>query len=635
MDDGLVLTPPMGWNSWNAFACDINESLIQETAEMMIRTGMRDAGYRFLNIDDGWMAGTRDRAGRLTGHPERFPSGMGALADHIHGRGLLFGIYEDAGSKTCAGFPGSQGHYAVDAATFASWGVDYLKLDWCYTKRADHPRVLYAAMRDALAATGRPMVFSICCWGVDRPWLWGPDTGHLWRTTGDIVPSWDSVMNILDQQVQLGRYAGPGHWNDPDMLEVGNGGMTVAEERAHFSLWSMLAAPLICGNDLRSMSQATREILLNREVIEIDQDPAGIAGQRISRRSDSEVWARPLAKGDQAVLLLNRGVTSKVIGVTAGTLGLPKADSYVMRDLWSREETTTVNEVAALVPPRSASMFRVRVGDPTEAPAAIILEMDYRVFVPNQSYTVTLTYRRCDGERPDRCELGIRGPAGWQLGPLSSPRLGDDRAIRQQWGVRLPPTAAHGEYELVLFARAYESGRSRVLAETQETVVVTRALEETSGYLSDASWLQAVNGSWTVGYPSVGRDVSASRSPLSIGGSTYEKGLGVHAFSRLWYYLGGMCRQFVAAVGVDDTSHYADKIPFGREGLPTGTTSFEIWIDDHQVYESGVMERGQSAQPVSVSVAGGEVLMLAVTDGGDGTYKDDADWADAHVVFGR
>jgi alpha-galactosidase len=633
MDDGLALTPPMGWNSWNAFACDIDEALIEETAELIVESGMRDAGYRFVNLDDGWMAATRDEAGKLSANPERFPHGMEALADHIHNRGLLFGIYEDAGSQTCAGNPGSRDHYGEDAATFAAWGVDFLKFDWCYTERTEHPRRLYAAMRDALRDTGHPIVYSICCWGVDRPWMWGAETGHLWRTTGDIVPAWDSVMNILDQQVPLARYAGPGHWNDPDMLEVGNGGMTVAEERSHFGLWSMLAAPLICGNDIRSMSVSTKDILLNREVIAVNQDPAAIAAERIWRGEDEEVWARPLANGDYAVLFLNRGFTSKAIGVSVGSLGLPSEQAYVLRDLWSGEEMTAVNDLIALVPPRASAMVRVRRGDPTDAPTGMLLCMDRRVFVPGGLYEVTLIYRRLDGHRPAPCRLALRGPVDWELSPLSGPRLGEDRAVRQRWRIEVPGDAHRQEYELVLTASSDEAGNSSVLLETREVALVTGPFAAASGYLSDANWLQAVNGCWTVGHPPVGLDRSATGSVLSIGGQTYGKGLGVHAFSQLWYYLGGSYTEFAAAVGMDDA--VSDVIPFGRESLGAGTGSFEVWADDRRIYESGIIERGEPARSLRLSVEGADILKLSVTDGGDGTYQDQADWAEARVLFDR
>ncbi len=250
----LALTPPMGWNSWNHFDCDIDEQLIKETADVLVESGLRDSGFVYVNLDDCWH-GERDEDGFIQPHPERFPSGIKALADYVHARGLKLGIYSDAGRLTCQRKPGSQGYEFQDALQYARWEVDYLKYDWCHTGEGDaqrNPVEAYTTMRDALAATGRPIVYSICEWGTNEPWTWAKDVGHLWRTTGDIINCWDctighgtwqswGVLNILDQQNELRRFAGPGHWNDPDMLEFGNL-PTLAENRSHFVMWAMLAA---------------------------------------------------------------------------------------------------------------------------------------------------------------------------------------------------------------------------------------------------------------------------------------------------------------------------------------------------------------------------------------------------------
>ncbi|MBN2699492.1 MAG: glycoside hydrolase family 27 protein [Bacteroidales bacterium] len=315
--EGLALTPPMGWNSWNHFGCDVNERMIREMADAMVESGMKDAGYVYVNIDDCWH-GERDSLGFIHPDPERFPSGMKALADYIHEKGLKLGIYSDAGWTTCAGRPGSRGHEYQDAVQYAKWGIDYLKYDWCATE-ALNAEGAYLTMRDALFAAGRPVVFSLCEWGNSNPWEWGGRIGHLWRTTGDIYNcfdcvkdhgSWSSwgVLQILDMRDNdlLRRYAGPGHWNDPDMMEVGNG-MSVSEDRAHFSLWCMLSAPLIAGNDLRSMGAETRAILTNREAIAVNQDSLGIQGYKHAAVDSLEVWVKPLSGNRFAVCFLNRG----------------------------------------------------------------------------------------------------------------------------------------------------------------------------------------------------------------------------------------------------------------------------------------------------------------------------------------
>ena len=375
----LAQTPPMGWNSWNKFACNVTEALIRETADALVSSGMKDAGYVYINIDDCWH-GKRDALGFIQPDPERFPSGMKALADYIHSKGLKLGIYSDAGWKTCGGRPGSRGYEYQDALTYAKWGVDYLKYDWCNTEGLKAEGA-YLTMRDALFAAGRPVVLSICEWGTDKPWDWGKKVGHLWRTTGDIYNCFDcvkdhgtwkawGVMQILDMQKNLREHAGPGHWNDPDMLEVGNG-MSTNEDRAHFSMWSMLAAPLIAGNDLRSMSQETREILTNREVIAVNQDKLGVQGFQYSAKDKVEVWFKPLDGGDWAMVILNRDASARKVSFdwTAEKVSdsLSKRDArfdatpYKLRDLWAgRDLGTTRSALSADVPPHDVLMLRLR-----------------------------------------------------------------------------------------------------------------------------------------------------------------------------------------------------------------------------------------------------------------------------------
>jgi len=363
--NGLALTPPMGWNTWNRFGCTINEALIRQAADAMVNSGMRDAGYVYIVIDDCWQ-GERDAKGNIQPDPQRFPSGMKALGDYIHAQGLLFGIYSDAGKLTCGKRPGSLGHEYQDALTYASWGVDYLKYDWCSTYTQD-ARSTYETMSDALRATGRPIVFSICEWGLSKPWLWGEAIGNLWRTTDDIYDHWEgrhgfehSVMDILDLQVGLETYAGPGHWNDPDMLEVGNGKMTLEEYKSHFSLWAVLAAPLMAGNDLASMSADIKAILTNREVIAIDQDPLGIQASRVAKHGDYEVWARPLKGGGRAIVLLNRSASTHEVTVTWDDLHLPDTLRMKVRDLWAhRDLPDAMGHFTTDVPSHGVVMLRM------------------------------------------------------------------------------------------------------------------------------------------------------------------------------------------------------------------------------------------------------------------------------------
>jgi len=363
--NGLAQTPPMGWNSWNKFACNVNEKVIRATADAIASNGMREAGYEYVVIDDCWH-GTRDANGFITEDRERFPSGLKALGDYIHAKGLKFGIYSDAGTKTCGGRPGSQGHEYQDAIQYARWGVDYLKYDWCSTG-VRNAEEAYATMADALKASGRPILFSMCEWGNSRPWLWGQKIGNMWRTTGDITDKWTGkhnyswgVASIVDMNEPLWPYAGPGHWNDPDMLEVGNGGLTDTEYRAHFSLWAMMAAPLIAGNDVATMNQATRDILLNREVIAVDQDRLGQQGHRVARDGTREVWVKQMADGGRTLLLWNRGETPARITADWTSLGLPANVRLKARDLWAHKDLGRMSRrYSAEVAPHGVAMVRL------------------------------------------------------------------------------------------------------------------------------------------------------------------------------------------------------------------------------------------------------------------------------------
>jgi alpha-galactosidase len=364
--EGLATTPQMGWNSWNLFKLDINEQLIREVADAFVEFGLKDAGYEYIVLDDGWMAAERDAAGNFLPHPDKFPSGMKALADYVHSKGLKFGLYSSAGYQTCAGFPASRGHEYQDALTFAEWGVDYFKLDWCGTDGLCTAGA-YMTMRDALYAAGRPVLFSICEWGHSRPWEWAASVGHSWRTTGDIRNEFDCprdtslgwdwahcAMQILDvhDQNTLRTFAGPGHWNDMDMLEVGNDGLDFYENQSHFALWAMLRSPLILGNDVRRMSVATRQILTNREIIALSKDPAGIQAFRYKRDGDLEIWVQPLANDEWALCFLNRATTplsfvfdwsAETIDdpLTQRTLSCSKENRYRIKDLYAGKEIGT------------------------------------------------------------------------------------------------------------------------------------------------------------------------------------------------------------------------------------------------------------------------------------------------------
>jgi alpha-galactosidase len=334
----LAPTPPMGWNSWNKFGCNVSDKLIREIADAVVGSGMQAAGYQYVNIDDCWQV-SRDASGTIVADPTRFPSGIKALAGYVHAKGLKLGIYTDAGTGTCEKRPGSLNHEVQDAKTYASWGIDYVKIDWCNAEGLD-PEVQYAKFRDALANSGRPIVFSICNWGVKTPWRWGPATGNLWRTTGDINDTYDRMSLIGFGQNGLEKFAGPGHWNDPDMLEVGNGGMKRDEYRTHMALWALLAAPLLAGNDLRNMSPETKELLLNSEVLAVDQDAKGVQGHRVWEEGPLEIWVKPLADGSHAVGLFNRSESATTMTLDFKFIGAPA--SAKLRDLLDHKDLGTV-----------------------------------------------------------------------------------------------------------------------------------------------------------------------------------------------------------------------------------------------------------------------------------------------------
>ncbi|KAJ4703422.1 Alpha-galactosidase [Melia azedarach] len=332
--NGLARTPPMGWNSWNHYQCNIDEKVVKATADALVSTGLAALGYKYLNIDDCWAERERDWKGNLRAKSATFPSGIKALADYVHAKGLRLGIYSDAGYRTCSKtMPGSLGHEEQDARTFAQWGVDYLKYDNCYHD-GSKPQERYAKMSYALLKAGRPILYSICEWGEENPAKWASRYGNAWRTTGDIKDTWESITSIADQNNIWGRYAGPGRWNDPDMLEVGNGGMSLEEYRSHFSIWALMKAPLLIGCDIRSASRESLKILRNKEVIDVNQDPLGVQGRKLRSKAGLEIWAGPMTKRRVVVVLWNRSDSRALISVGWREIGLPSSTPVIVRDLW-------------------------------------------------------------------------------------------------------------------------------------------------------------------------------------------------------------------------------------------------------------------------------------------------------------
>ncbi|HEV2784347.1 MAG TPA: NPCBM/NEW2 domain-containing protein [Actinophytocola sp.] len=507
----------MGFNNWNFTHCEsiFNETTIKRVADAFVSSGLRDVGYQYVNIDDCWALPQRNAQGNLVADPARFPSGMKALGDYIHARGLKFGIYTSAGTKTCntAGFPGALGHEQQDANLFASFGVDYLKYDNCNNQGVDAIQ-RYTAMRDALINTGRPIVYSITEWGRTEPkvWTWGAPVGNLWRTTGDISDNWSSMISRVHTNDDLAQYAGPGHWNDPDMLEVGNGGMTATEYRTHFSLWAMMSAPLLIGSNVPNLSTTNLDILRNTDIIALDQDPLGHQATIVSSSGGLVVYRKALSNGDIAVALLNETGSTATVSTTASAIGMPGGSSYTLKDLWSKATRTTSGTISSSVPSHGTVVYRVTRNGGTP-PAA--------------------------GTRQLSDQTSLSSTNGW--GPIEK-----DRSVN---------------------TRTAGDGRT-----------------------------------------------------LTIGGTTYAKGLGAHAQSTITYHLGGRCSTVVADVGIDD------------ETGTNGRAVFQIWRDGAKVADSGGRTGSQGPLRITADVSGGNRLLLAVIDGGDGINSDHADWANAQVT---
>ncbi|GAA1656048.1 NPCBM/NEW2 domain-containing protein [Fodinicola feengrottensis] len=613
----------MGWNSWNKFGCNVSETLIKATADAMVSSGMRAAGYQYVNIDDCWMSHDRNAAGQLVPDPVKFPDGMKALADYVHGKKLKLGIYSSAGTQTCAGYPASLDHETTDAQSFADWGIDYLKYDNCNNE--NRPAIeRYTAMANALKATGRPIVLSICEWGQNKPWEWGASVGgQLWRTTGDITDSFSSVLGILDQQVGLEKFSGPGAWNDPDMLEVGNGGMTDAEYRAHFSLWALLNAPLLSGNDLRTMSDATKKILMNKDVVAVDQDWGGQQGALVSGNGTTQVWAKPMSDGSVTVALLNRGPVSAMAATTTAAIGLPDTDSYRVKDLWTGKESQTDAMIRAELGVHGVSLLRIwPKSGRTLAPLTTLSVGVDEVVEKDQPFTTLGTVYN-DGSTPlIRPSLTLVAPAGWKVQGSATVRtdvVQPHRGWTATWKL-VPDGTGGASLDVRVDSRYFTIGGGQ---QSSEHVTALVAVPPPAGSVQASSLPFISTGN---GWGPVERNTSNGENqpgdglPMSIAGVKYATGIGAHAPSTVRIYLGGKCTSFSAMVGVDDETH------------GNGSVAFTVVGDNKSLAQSPVQRGNQAAVSLTANVTGVHIIDLQVSDGGDGNTWDHADWAVATLT---
>ena len=631
----------MGFNDWNAFGCNVSEQLIKQTADYFVSSGMKAAGYQYVNIDDCWLLHQRDPVtGRLVPDPAKFPDGIKGTADYVHSLGLKLGIYEDAGTATCAGYPGSLGHEQLDAQTFADWGVDYLKYDNCNNAGSTTQQQYiqrYSAMRDALAATGRPIVYSLCEWGVNQPWTWAGNVGNLWRTTGDIGDNWTSLKSIVNQNAPLAQDAHPGAWNDPDMLEVGNGGMTGTEYQSHFSLWAEMSAPLLVGTDLRKASAATMNILLNKDVIAVDQDPLGAQGRVVKTDGTHLVFAKPLAGGDVAVALFNEGDSAAPMSVTGSQAGLASPQgAYTLKDLWSKKVTESAGTIAAQVPAHGTVMYRVSSGPgwdayPPSTSVSASVAPAYpggpSVVQPGSPTAVTTTFTNTGRVPAENLNVKLNAPDGWTVQPATATTTGSvpsDHTFTTTWQVTPPKGTSPGQYSLTA-AAGYQWNDSQQLQADSTTggadVLVPNPPPTGTAYISDVPWT-----SWTNGWGPPERDRSngetgpADGHTITINGVTYAKGVGAHAPGEIDVYTGGQCSSFNSDVGIDD------------EVGNNGSVDFQVWADGNKVADSGVVRGTDNAVHLTGNLTGAKFLRMVLTDGGDGNSYDHADWAGAQVT---
>lgn len=641
----LAPTPYQGWNTYYGLGGAFDETSVHQVADALVSRGLRDAGYDIVWLDGGWQAAPpRDASGELVADPKKFPSGLHALTDYLHARGLRAGIYTDAGpyDGTHCGL-GSYGHYQDDANRFAAWGFDAVKVDFlCGIAHDLDPKTVFTQFSEALRhnSSGRPLLFNLCNpvtspdWGNYPPeqqstysWSYAPAVADSWRTYTDVgfqnsIRYSDVIRNIHANDAHPDS-AGPGHWSDPDYLGP-QLGMTRDEFRTQLSLWSMAAAPLVIGSDVRKLSDGTVADLTNREVLAVDQDRLGVQGSRIPYDGPGEVWVKRLADGSRAVALSNTSESTTTIRTSAADVGLPASARYALRDLWAHTTRQSAGAITATVRPHDTVLLRVSTTTRTDlAPATDLTTPEppaafpgspLRLVPPGETRRVDVTLRN-DALIPlTHLRTRLSLPAGWQATPVGdvADTVPGRGSVHTAWDVTAPPDAAPGDRPLQATATYTWNGENDAAATSTAVAQVPPTPPTAAGRLSDHPWLRATSG-WM--FAIVDHDVGGG--PMSLQHVT-QHGIGVASPSQVDFYLGGHCTALDGVVGIDDAVNNV-----GPEG---GTATFQILGDGKVLYDSGLVDR-TATKSYDVDLTGVGVLSLDVGDAGDGGYNDRADWA--------
>jgi alpha-galactosidase len=645
--NGVALTPPMGWNDWYQYRCSITENDVLANANALVSSGLAKLGYRYVNLDDCWMAPQRAADGQLQADPTRFPHGIAWLAARLHAMGLKLGVYESFGTTTCQRLPGSYGHYRQDADTFASWGVDFLKFDYCGVPPGTTSASLqadYQQMSKDLLATGRHIVFSeelpVAAGDANPanpnylPYVsLSSQISNMWRMAPDETTNFDStVFGHLAADLPLAGYAHPGAWNDLDMLMAGSTtfNWSVQQQETQMSIWAEMASPLINSSDLTSMTATTKQILGNQAVIAVDQDPLGKQGQLVAQQGTADIVAKPLADGGVAVLLANTGSAPQQVSTNARTVGLGEAGAYAVHDLWAGTTRETAGTIATTVPAQSATLLQV---SPLRGLAASRYEpltavsvsanvppaypgSQFEVAKPGQTIAVPAALQN-DGREPVLdAVLSLTGPGSWKIsgGPVTARVLPTEKESNGTWQVTVPPGTAAGTYPLTATA-AYRWGPGHAGSNSTQTSIQVVVPPAGTPTLDLLTWLSAVNG-----FGPIGISKNYYGGPLSIHGTVYPHGLWVNSVATIYYYLGGNCSTFTSDLGLDDSDKSA------------GAVVYQFYADGHQVYDSGVVTNSTPTIHASVNVSGAQILEVHVDEGNGTINYGNADFGNPQLT---